>query len=162
VGLDEAQSAYVTPALPVIPTNAFNIEAFGAVGDGVTTNTTAIQAAINAASDAGGGIVEIPKGVFLSGPIQMASRINFRVDDGATRRMLPLDQYPGGTRNPASFITGSGLHDIAVSGSGVIDGQGAPWWPFAKTRGARRPRMIAFSSCERVLIEKVFLANSPM
>ena len=37
-----------------------------------------------------------------------------------------------------------------------------PWWPYARERGARRPRMIALSSCNRVLIEKLTLTNSPM
>jgi polygalacturonase len=155
----EAQS-FVTPALPVIPSGIYNITNYGALGDGVATNTAAIQAAIDAANGAGGGIVEVPTGNFLSGPLQMASHINLRVN-GALR-MLPLDKYPGGTTDPVSFITGRGLQDIAISGSGGIDGQGSPWWPYAKTKGARRPRMIAFSSCERVLIENITLSNSPM
>ena len=50
----------IVPALPVIPANSFNITNFGAIGDAVTTNTTAIQNTINAASMAGGGTVEIP------------------------------------------------------------------------------------------------------
>ncbi len=128
----------------------------------MATDTAAIQSAIDAASHAGGGIVEIPAGTYLSGPIHMASQINLRVDEGATLRMLPLDKYPGGTSNPENFIGGSGLHDVAISGSGTIDGQGIPWWPFARVRGAGRPRMIALSGCERVLIEHVHLTNSPM
>ncbi|HEX4121063.1 MAG TPA: glycosyl hydrolase family 28 protein [Verrucomicrobiae bacterium] len=155
----EAQS-FVAPALPVIPDGIYNITNYGAIGDGVATNTAAIQASVDAANAAGGGIVEVPPGIYLSGPIEMASQINLRLH--GTLRMLPLDKYPGGTHNPASFISGVHLHDIAISGSGSIDGQGSPWWPYAKTRGARRPRMIAFSSCERVLIENVTLSNSPM
>ena len=150
------------PALPVVPDAIYSITNYGALGDGVTTNTAAIQAAIDAASGAGGGTVEVPAGVFLSGPIQLASRINLRVDGGATLRMLPLDKYPGGTTAPANFISGAGLHDIVISGSGTIDGQGMPWWPYARVPGARRPRMIALSSCQRVLIERVTLTNSPM
>jgi polygalacturonase len=152
----------VAPALPVIPGGIFSITNQGAIGDGVTTNTGAIQATIDAASKAGGGTVEVPKGVFLSGPIHLANQIGLRLDNGATLRMLPLDKYPGGTIAPANFISGTGLHDIAISGSGAIDGQGIPWWPFARTPGARRPRMIALSSCNRLLIEKVTLSNSPM
>ncbi len=152
----------VAPVLPVTPEGDYNITNYGAIGDSVTTNTAAIQSAIDAAAGAGGGTVEAPAGVFLSGPIHLASRINLRVDGGATLRMLPLDKYPGGTTDPANFISGEGLHDIAISGSGTIDGQGIPWWPYARTRGARRPRMIALSSCNRVLIEKVTLTNSPM
>ncbi len=99
-----AQSA-VNPALPVIPDGSFNIANYGAIGDGVTTNTTAIQAAINAATNAGGGTVEVPAGIFLSGPIQLASRINLHLDGGAVLRMLPLDKYPGGTDAGANFIS---------------------------------------------------------
>jgi polygalacturonase len=92
----------------------------------------------------------------------MASQINLRVNPDAILRMLPLEKYPGGTRNPENFIGGSGLHDVAISGSGTIDGQGVPWWPFARDRNARRPRMIGLNSCDRVLIEGVHLTNSPM
>jgi polygalacturonase len=153
--------ANAAPALPVILDTVFNITNYNAVGDGVAVNTTAIQAAIDAASAKGGGIVEVPTGVFLSGPIHMASGINLQIERGAILRMLPLDKYPGGTTDPDNFISGSKLHDVAISGSGIIDGQGAPWWPFAKTKGAKRPRMIALSGCDRVLIEKVTLKNSP-
>ncbi len=152
----------VVPALPEIPTRTYNITNYAAIGDGVATNTTAIQAAIGAASAAGGGIVEVPPGIYLSGPLRFADHINLRVDSGATLRMLPLDKYPGGTKTPENFISGAGLHDLAISGSGTIDGQGIPWWPYARIRGARRPRMIALASCNRVLIEQVTLTNSPM
>jgi polygalacturonase len=155
-------SGSVAPALPVIPGGIYNITNYGAMGDGVTTNTAAMQAAIDAAGAAGGGTVEVPAGIFLSGPIRLTNRVNLAVDGGATLRMLPLDKYPGGATNPANFISGSGLRDIAITGPGTIDGQGVAWWPLARTLGARRPRMIAFSSCNRVLIEKVTLTNSPM
>jgi polygalacturonase len=155
------QSA-VVPALPVIPNEIFKVVSYGAIGDGSVTNTIAIQSAINAASARGGGIIEVPPGVYLSGPIQLDSCINLRLDAGAILRMLPLGKYPGGTVNPANFISGEKLHDIAISGSGTIDGQGGPWWPFARIKGASRPRMIALSSSDRVLIENVTLTDSPM
>ena len=155
--------ASVNPAPPVIPDKIFNVQNFGAIGDGVATNTTAIQATIAAASEAGGGVVEIPAGVFLCGPIQLASKINLRLEQGALLRMLPLEKYPGGTVNPQTFISGDKLHDVAITGNGAIDGQGAAWWPFAKTSpGARRPKMISPQNCERLLIEGITLSNSPM
>ena len=152
--------AFVTPALPEILGRTFNITNYGALGDGVATNTAAIQAAIDAASAADGGTVEVPAGIFLSGPIRFANFINLHVS--GTLRMLPLDKYPSGTTDPANFISGTSLHDVEISGSGMIDGQGIPWWPYARERGARRPIMIALSSCNRVLIENVTLSNSPM
>ncbi len=70
---------------------------------------------------------------------------------------------PAALIHPDSFISGDSLHDIAITGAGAIDGQGAPWWPYAKNSpGAMRPRMIAPSNCERLLIEGITLSNSPM
>ena len=157
-----AVRAEVNPALPMIPEKVFSVTNFGAAGDGVVTNTVAIQAAIAAASAAGGGVVQIPAGIYLCGPIQLASKINLRLERGALLRMLPLGKYPGGTASPANFISGDKLRDVAISGSGAIDGQGAAWWPFAKTKGANRPRMIVLSGCERLLISGITLSNSPM
>src|ERR1700677_3367975 len=67
-----AAQTHIAPILPQIPDGTHNIENYGAIGNGVVTNTKPIQAAINAASAAGGGIVEVPAGTFLCGPIQMA------------------------------------------------------------------------------------------
>jgi polygalacturonase len=152
----------VAPALPIIPAKVYDITEYGAIGDGNSTNTAAIQAAIDAAEKNGGGMVKVPAGTFLSGPVRLASQINLHLDKDATLEMLPLDKYPGGTKNPDTFISGGGLHDVAISGPGSIEGQGIPWWPYARVRGARRPRMIALSGCERVLIEQVKLHDSPM
>jgi hypothetical protein len=157
-----AAHSYAAPALPVIPGKVLNVKDFGAVGDGTTLETRAIQAAIQATGAQGGGTVVVPAGVYLSGPLQLLNQINLRLERGATLRMLPLEKYPGGTAAPANFISGSNLHDVAVSGPGKIDGQGAAWWPLAKKEDAKRPRMLALSACERVLIEQVTLTNSPM
>ena len=107
-----AARAYQTPALPQIPKKVFSVTNYGALGDGVATNTEAIQSAINAASAAGGGVVQIPAGIYLCGPIQLASKINLRLEAGALLRMLPLGKYPGGTVNPQTFISGDNLRDV--------------------------------------------------
>ena len=158
----KAQSAYIAPTLPTIPDKTFNIKNYGAVGDNATDNTKAIQEAINAAGIAGGGKVIIPAGEYLCGPFQFTNNLNLQIDSAAILRMLPIEKYPGGTTEGIAFISGTKLHDIAISGKGMIDGQGSPWWPFAKTEGAKRPRMIAFRDCDRVLIEGVKMMNSPM
>jgi hypothetical protein len=102
-GLPVKAGVVVNPALPVIPKGVFDIVKFGAVGDGEATNTTAIQAALDAANGAGGGTVEVPAGVFLSGPIHLYSGINLCLDKHAILRMLPIDKYPGGTAEPQRF-----------------------------------------------------------
>jgi len=114
----------VNPAMPVIPTTVFNVTNYGAVGDGMTDNTAAIQNGINAASAAGGGIVEVPAGTFLSGPITLTNNIDLRVDTNGLLQMQPLYTYPGGTTNAQTFIYCNNVHDLAISGRGVIDGQG--------------------------------------
>jgi polygalacturonase len=158
----KAQTGFVTPALPSIPNKVFMITAFGATGDNQADNTTAIQNTINAASAAGGGKVIVPAGVFISGPLHFTSNLDLQLDSGAILKFLPLDKYPGGTTTGTDFISGAKLHDVAITGKGTIDGQGAPWWPFAKDKTAKRPRMIALKECDRVLIENVTLTNSPM
>lgn len=158
----KAQSSYVAPTLPIIPDKTFNIRDYGAVDDNLTDNTIAIQEAINAAKNNGGGKVVIPSGNYLCGPLQFTNNLNLQIDSAAILRMLPIDKYPGGTKEGIAFISGLKLHDIAISGKGMIDGQGSPWWPFAKTEGAKRPRMIAFRDCDKVLIEQVKMINSPM
>lgn len=160
--VSQAQSAYTAPLLPAIPAKTFNVKDYGAVGDSLTDNTKSIQDAINAAGNAGGGKVIIPAGIYLCGPIQYTNNLDLHIEAGAILRMLPMEKYPGGMVEGNHFILGSKLHDIALTGKGTIDGQGSPWWPFAKTEGAKRPRMIAFRDCDKVLISGLTLMNSPM
>ncbi len=133
---------------------------FNAIGDGVTTNTAAIQAAINSAAKTNGGCtVRIPPGIFLSGPLAMKSAINLQLDAGAILRMLPLGAYPGS----ASFIGATNLSDVEISGSGAVDGQGAAWWTYFKTNSTlARPILVRFQGCTRQLIQNITLSNSPM
>jgi len=149
----------------IVVTNA----AYGAVNDGVATNTTAIQNAINQAARGGktntlyGGTVEIPPGVYLSGPLCLSNDVNLQIDAGATLQMLPYGSYPGGT-SPTDFISASKLHDIEISGSGTIDGQGAVWWATnnATSGGINRPKaLFAPSNCTNILVRDVTLQNPP-
>jgi polygalacturonase len=159
--LAQSASPLPVPALPTINTNTIiNItnSAWGAVSSTTLTNTTAIQKAINAASATNGGAgatVEIPAGTYLSGPLTMMSHVNLQIDTNATLQMLPYAKWSGTT----TFINGSGLSDIMISGTGTIDGQGSSgWW----TCGCTRPYFINFdSSCHRILIEGVTLQNPP-
>ena len=163
--------AQADPPLPVITNQVFVVtnSIYGAVGDGLTNNAAAIQSAINDASTNGGGTVEIPAdgtlSTYLSGPINLASGINLQIDSGAMLQMLPRNVTTNGsTIIPAwpsastPFINGSTLTDSAITGSGIIDGQGTNWWfPKASTR----PNFIQFSHCTRVLIQGVTLQNPP-
>ena len=155
----------IVPPLPFIPTNQFPItnSNYGAIGDGVTDNTIAIQNAINDAAAAGGGSVIVPPaeppGIYLCGPIALANNVNLQIDGGATLQMLPYGTWPG----TSTFINAVGLHDVEISGSGTIDGQGADWWAaYAANHNIGRPDFINFSgSCSNVLIQDVTMQNPP-
>ncbi len=152
----------VSPALPVIPSTVFKVTHYGALGDGTRDNTTNIQAAINAASAAGGGIVEFPAGRYLSGPIQLLSRINLRLDTNAVLMMLPLGRYPGGYTNAQTFISADGATDVEISGRGTINGQGAPWWAAVRSgQPINRPMMLNLYSCNRLFIHDVTFTSPP-
>jgi hypothetical protein len=146
--------ALAVPTLPTINTNnVVNITNFGAVSSTTLTNTTAIQNAINSAATTNGGCtVEIPAGTYLSGPLTMKSKVNLQVDGGATLMMLPMSSWSGTT----TFILGTSLQDVEISGSGTIDGQGAGWWS-----SGSRPNFIEFSKTVRILIQNVKMQNPP-
>lgn len=161
-------SASAAPTLPSINTNnviTITNAPYNAVGDGITTNTATIQAAINAAAIGGttnglkGGTVRIPPGIFLSGPLIFSNCINLQIDAGAILRMLPYGSYPGS----ASFLGATNVNDVEISGSGAVDGQGYPWWSAFETNSSlARPIMVRFQGCNRQLIQGVTLSNSPM
>lgn len=140
-----ANLPFVMPAvaLPQIPARSVRVTDHGARGDGSTLNTEAIAAAIAACAKAGGGRVVVPRGVFLTGPIEMKSRIDLHLERGAvllfsTRfEHYPLvrTSYEGGPSVRArSPIWANGAADIAITGEGIIDGSGQAWRPVKKAK----------------------------
>jgi polygalacturonase len=113
--------------------------------------------------------VVIPKGVFVSGPIVLTSRIDLHLADGAVLRMSDdRSLYPVTKNNRAAFISANKASDIRLSGNGIIDGQGESWWKTyieEKAAGSkdapRRPQLIAFKDCQRVEVEGVTTLNPP-
>lgn len=167
---DPAVLTIVTPAaalptVPTIPTGRYDVTTYGAVGDGTTDNTTKIQAAINAASAAGGGTVEFPPAAaaYLSGPITIPSNLDLQVDRGAMLQALPFLTYPRSLSSPAHFITiASGASNVEFSGGGIIDGNGAPWWA-AYDAGtiSGRPRLVQITRGTNLLFSATTFQNSP-
>lgn len=140
-----------------------------AVADGVAPVTAAIQQAINEAAASGGGRVVVPKGVFISGPLVLTSKVDLHLADGAVLRMSDdRSLYPITKNNRAAFISARDASDIRISGKGTIDGQGESWWKTyleekaAGTKDApRRPQLIAFKDCQRIEVEGVTTLNPP-
>jgi polygalacturonase len=156
-------ATFAVPALPNINTNTIvNItnSSFGAVSSTTLTNTTAIQNAINFASTTNGGAgctVQIPAGTYLSGPLTLKSHVNLQIDTNATLKMLPYAKWSGTT----TFINGSSISDVMISGTGTIDGQGWDWWVADTNSSISRPNFINFTGSSRILIEGVTLTNPP-
>jgi polygalacturonase len=149
-----------------------DVRSCGATGDGRTLDTPAIQAAIEACAQQGGGTVIFPAGRYVTGSIFLRDNITLHLEAGAALLGSedPAD-YPivsgrwEGAEQPtyASLITGFNLHHIAVTGRGTIDGRGAHWWQrhTDRTLAHPRPRLIAFANCDNVLIEGITAINSP-
>jgi polygalacturonase len=172
-----------TITAPTIPDKTFSIADYGAVADGTTINTDAITKAIAACSAAGGGTVLIPAGKYMTGPFTLVSNLDLKVDTGATlifsndptlytvAEDSSHESSEGNGKRYQNFIQGEGLHDIAITGAGTIDGQGLKWWlaflPFKKdmhnpAAPPHRPLLISLNKCQRVDIQDITLQNSPM
>lgn len=170
-----------------------NVRAHGATGDGATLDTKAIQAAIDACAEAGGGMVVFPAGRYLSGTIRLRSQVHLYLDTnavllGSTRvEDFPLIAagVPSRTDNytARSLIWGEGLTDVAITGRGTIDGQGAAYLGHragpedlaaaaALYEGTgrylpnevylNRPYVLRLVQCRDVRIEGITMRNAPM
>ncbi len=145
--------------LPIIGAGTFTVTTYGAVGDDKTDNTAALQAALSAAGVAGGGTVVVPAGTFLSGPIVVSSGTRLMLSAGATLKMLPMGTYPA---SAVAFITANNAHDIAIGGTGTIEGQGQAWWnALTATPDVARPQEVSFGNSTRVQISGIRLQNPP-
>jgi polygalacturonase len=164
------QTALPAVPRPRIPDRAFAITDYGAKGDGTTMNTDAITKAIAACKAAGGGVVVVPAGKFLTGPFALASKTNLRLDQGATLFFTDADDaFPVKDHRHQHAITAEDCTDVAITGRGTIDGNGNRWWvEFRKVKGTprqnqqpRRPNLVDLTRCRRVLVQGVTLKDSP-
>ncbi len=144
----------------------FNINSFGAVGDGVAMDTKAIQDTIDACHDAGGGVVRVPTGEFQIGTITLKSNVTLSLDHGANLLgTTSKDDYTtegldhpreGG---PHCLIYANAATNIAIEGLGVIDGRGtAENFPRDRSRGKNRglrPRLLRLNNCDGVTFSGV-------
>lgn len=128
---------------PIFANNQVNLLDYGAKPDGITLNTDAFERAMQALSDKGGGKLIVPKGVWFTGPIVFRSNINLYLEKGALILFSPdFDLYPLvetvfeglDTRRCQSPISGRNLENIAITGSGTIDGSGDAWRPLKKDK----------------------------
>ena len=150
-------------------TRLFNVRESGAVGDGLTLNTTAIQNAIDNCSQAGGGTVRVPAGRFVTGTIHLKSNVTLSLDHGAEilgsqdTKDYPIDKLrPSREGNSQCLLYAEDAKNIRLEGLGVIDGRGHPdFFPRNTGPGGRdnRPRLIRFENCEKVTFSGLTYKN---
>jgi polygalacturonase len=118
---------------PQFPEQSVNVRELGAQGDGTSDDLPALQAAVDQCSEAGGGTVQVPAGIYwLEGPLHLKSNINLQLEEGSVLRFsADLDDFLPvvysrweGTKlfNYSSFIYANGVENVAITGAGTIDG----------------------------------------
>ena len=144
---------------------------YGAVGDGVTINTLAIQSAIDEVSQNGGGKVIVPSGIFVSGTLFLKDNVELHLQEGAVLKGSPyLKDYPitelttirsyTERYSKKAFIYAEGAKQIAITGPGKIDGNSsAP--EFKKVEDmSLKPLGVKFVSCNNVEVSDVSIENA--
>ena len=133
------ESILKTMKTPVFPNKSYSIIKYGAKPNGSFDNTTSIKKAIQDCSKNGGGIVLVPKGKYLTGPIHLESNVNLHLEEGAELMFITNPKnYPlvhttfEGTEcmNYSPLIYAYNKTNVAVTGKGTINGQASNenWW----------------------------------
>ena len=160
----------------------FNILDYGAIADGVTNNAKAIQAAVDACTEAGGGRVTIPSGQYMSGSIQLKSNVDFHLEMGAvlisSLKEEDIDDFMTQVDDDnlctgwegGCFLGAIHAENVSLSGDGTIYGQGEKVFyddgadgGFAESPlcvAAFRPRMILFEDIQNLSIKDITLKDA--
>ncbi len=148
----------------------FDVRAHGAMGDGVTLDTPAIEAALDAAAKAGGGQVLFPPGRYISGTIHLRSGVTLQLDAGArligttnlacysqpkTPEYMPEAKWGKWHRG---LIVGENVEDVAITGLGTIDGNKV-FDPTGEEK-MRGPHTIIFVNCRRFSLRDVTIVDA--
>jgi hypothetical protein len=154
-----------------------NIVSYGAVGDGKTLNTTAIQKAIDEISSNGGGTVIVPKGRFLAGSISLKTGVTLHLDFNAVV-VGSIDPFDYFVENKfMHFINADNASNIGITGEGTIDGRGRklalvidsmyhagawddPGYNHRRHRPGKRPKLLHFTQSDHIIIEGIAAKNS--
>lgn len=136
----------------------FDITDYGAVSDGKTLSTQAIQKAIDACAKAGGGMVWIPAGIFLSGELELKSNITLHLDNGAVLLgSAEIKDYP----KRKNLLYAENLQNFALTGKGTIDGNGKAFFNSDWTFNPRPKPWLKFLDCKNLTFRDIHLVNSP-
>ena len=160
-------------------TARFVITTYGAIADGKTLNSKAIQAAIDQCAQSGGGTVVIPKGEFLSGALFIKPGVNLEIREGGVLKgSTDINDYPKAITRieghfepwPGALLNGDKVDHLHITGPGTLDGNGQPFWQeFYRHRkidskttnlSVARPRLTFIQNSRNVEINGVTFKNS--
>jgi polygalacturonase len=157
------ESRFMAPDFIKIPQKEYRMNDYGALGDGITDNTKAIQKGIEEAAKNGGGIITFSPGTYVCGAIFLKSNMELRLDkDVVLQAIWNEELYPklptriaGAEMDwPAGLVNVYEQSNVRISGPGVIDGNGKFWWKkFGAMIGpyeAKKLRWLVDYDCERV------------
>ncbi len=155
----------------------YNILDYNAVGDGVTDNREAMQAAIDEAYKAGGGRVVVPPGNYLTGGIELKENVTFYIDGGATilgsKELSSYATHEGFDQHGNSIkrqylISVKNTKKVTICGSGTVNGQGLHYWEnqpllphWIKAKPERPNALLEIADSENIIIRDITLTNSP-
>ena len=148
-----------------------NVKDFGAVGDGKTKDTLAVQQALDRCNALGGGEVLVPAGEFLTGALVIRTNTTLRLDEQASLLGSPdLADYPLSQvrwegkwiKGYNGYITATDANDIAIVGKGKIVGNTAIKGRYNRQTGIRNPALLEFTNCKNVHIEDCYTQQNDM
>lgn len=171
-GEETPAAGSASPAAPELAPSrrTFDVRDAGAAGDGKTSDTRAIRAAIEACAAAGGGQVLFPPGEYLSGTVKLASGVTLRLEAGArlvgTSELGEYEHFPPPSeapeaRNPRwhrALVLFDGVEDAAIVGPGTIDGNKV-FDPRGEEK-MRGPHTIVVGASRRIRIEDLWIRDS--
>jgi len=163
--------AYAEMSAPARPQSVM-ITDFGAIGDGKTCNTRAIQAAIDQCAADGGGILVVPAGTFLTGSVFFKQAVDLHLEkDAVLKGVVDPNDYPQVPTRwegeekvwTAALVNFFDMNDVDITGPGQIDGSGDAWME-RYPRGSRelktgRPRLIGIQNCRGVKVSGISMKN---
>ncbi len=179
------------------PNRTISLTDYNIIGDGQTNHQKIIQKTIDEISAKGGGKLVVPSGTWLTGPIMLKDNVNLHISKGAILLFSSdINDYPiinssyegQPTKCHQSPITAVNCSNIAISGEGLIDGNGQAWRPLKKEKVTNsqwknftgnggvfrrpdlwvpsekdlaRPVMVHLLKCKKVLLQGIIFQNSP-